>query len=139
MNYQLYKLINDYTYYIREKCLLNTPINIFELLDKLNISYVKNNKLDTYAQLINNCIYYYNKDYYTKFFICCELAKKLLQTNNNFIINEFAVSLLVPTEELSQYLDKYDFDYKYIASIFDVSPRVIRIRSEVLIKNNLLL
>ena len=130
------KTIKNYTEFIRNKLGLNFPINMFTVLDSLNLSYKKDKTINIDVILKNN-IFIYNPQYniaHLNFALAREFGRFLLikgnNLNENFIINEFAVQFLVPDD----YLYNTNISIKELAKKFNIQYSVINRRLNILYK-----
>ena len=154
--------IEHFTQYIR-KCLnLSSPVNMFDVMQALNINCNPVEKVDYDAKLAGNeeegyCIYYDKNQISERqqFSIAHELGHLLLHKiksadsheiyyrrigNNSRLeweANEFAASLLMPREEfINICMNNADafgnIDLNVIANNFGVSKQAARVRGSVL-------
>lgn len=114
---------------------LSFPINMFKVLDQLNIVYQKDESIID-AQIKDNIIIY-NPEHnflYLNFSLAREFGRFLLIKekilNENFIINEFAIQFLVP----DNYLLNKNISIEELSKQFNIQYSVINRRLDILNK-----
>lgn len=131
----------EYTKYIRRRLNLVSPVDMFKLLAVLGLNIQIDSNMLEPVKIKNNIIFI--QDTYTREYLQFELAKylgyiifslsnrKYSQYKLYYIINEFAISLLVPNDELIELVNQ-NIEIPQIAKYFQVQPRVIKCRCKVL-------
>lgn len=150
LKYELYKINQSIVSKIWKNLNLTPPVDIFKILNSCNIYCVENKSLNVDAFLNKNCIEYNNEDYSfitLRFSILREFCRYLYNQLNiisqykqnylykilyHFGVNDCAASLLVPNDKLLN-LSFFE-DTNKIADYFQVTPRIIKIRKNLLIE-----
>lgn len=141
------QFVHDISLLIRERLNLKSPINIFDVLDACNIKYQAEKNLDIDVDFIHNVLIYdeHYSNKYLQFALACKLGYLLFYKFDNkfhlnlkhrihqlklhFLINEFAVCLLVPDDELIRFKS---LPIKLLSNKFNVLSSVIIRRKKVL-------